>query len=94
VLDFTTVIDDATGEPVVELPLTGVALLDNPVFNKGSAFPYDERSEFGLHGLLPPHVGSLDEQLARRYDDFRQRPTALLQHVYLRELQDRNETLF
>ena len=76
-LDFTTVIEDGTGEEVVEVPLTGVALLDTPVFNKGSAFPDDERTEFGLHGLLPPHIGSIEEQLARRYNDFGQRRTEL-----------------
>jgi malate dehydrogenase (oxaloacetate-decarboxylating) len=94
VLDFQTVVDDRTGEEVVEVPLRGPALLDNPVFNKGSAFPEDERAAFGLQGLLPPHVGSLEEQLARRYDDFREKRSALQQHVYLRDLQDRNEVLF
>jgi malate dehydrogenase (oxaloacetate-decarboxylating) len=94
VLDFTSLIDEATGDEIVEVPLTGPALLDTSVFNKGSAFPDDERTEFGLHGLLPPHVGSISEQLARRYDDFRQQGTDLQRHVYLRALQDRNEVLF
>jgi malate dehydrogenase (oxaloacetate-decarboxylating) len=94
VLDFRTIVDDASGEEIVEVPLSGVSLLDCPMFNKGSAFPEDERAEFGLHGLLPPHVGSLDEQLARRYADFQQKRTDLQQHVYLRDLQDRNEVLF
>jgi malate dehydrogenase (oxaloacetate-decarboxylating) len=94
VLDFTTLTDEATGDEVAEVPLTGPALLDTPVFNKGSAFPDDERTEFGLHGLLPPHVGSISEQLARRYDDFRRQGTDLHRHVYLRALQDRNEVLF
>jgi malate dehydrogenase (oxaloacetate-decarboxylating) len=94
VLDFETVIDERTGEETLVVPLSGPAMLDNPTFNKGSAFPDDERAEFGLHGLLPPHVGSLDEQLARRYDDFGAKRTELQQHVYLRDLQDRNEVLF
>ncbi|MDR3634936.1 MAG: NAD-dependent malic enzyme [Isosphaeraceae bacterium] len=93
-LDFRTFVDEATSDEVLEVPLCGTSLLDNPVFNKGSAFPEDERREFGLHGLLPPHVGSLEEQLARRYEDFRQKRTELQQHVYLRDLQDRNEVLF
>ncbi|MBV8075919.1 MAG: NAD-dependent malic enzyme, partial [Planctomycetaceae bacterium] len=64
------------------------------MFNKGSAFPEDERTEFGLHGLLPAHVGSIEEQLARRYNNFQRRRTELQQHIFLRALQDRNEVLF
>ncbi|HKI42642.1 MAG TPA: hypothetical protein VKA66_20220, partial [Mycobacterium sp.] len=60
-IEFETTIDRATGERVVLVPLSGLALLDTPIFNKGSAFPEDERIEFGLHGLLPAHVGSIDE---------------------------------
>ncbi|WP_422931590.1 NAD-dependent malic enzyme [Singulisphaera sp. PoT] len=74
--------------------MSGSSLLGCPVFNKGSAFTEEERAEFGLHGLLPPHVGTLDEQLARRYGDFQQRTSSILQHIYLRDLQDRNEVLF
>jgi malate dehydrogenase (oxaloacetate-decarboxylating) len=93
-LDFRIIADDRTGEEVLEVPLAGAGLLDNPIFNKGSAFPEDERTAFGLHGLLPPHVGSIAEQIERRYDDFQQKRTDLQQHVYLRDLQDRNEVLF
>lgn len=93
-LDFQTDGDEGTGEEVVEVPLSGIPLLDCPMFNKGSAFSDDERDEFGLHGLLPPHVGTIEEQLARRYGDFQQKRTDLQQHVYLRDLQDRNEVLF
>ncbi|MEA2632301.1 MAG: hypothetical protein QOE66_2520, partial [Chloroflexota bacterium] len=56
-LHFQTIDDEQTGEEILEVPLSGPALLDNPIFNKGSAFPEDERTEFGLHGLLPPHIG-------------------------------------
>jgi malate dehydrogenase (oxaloacetate-decarboxylating) len=87
-------IKDANGEELYELSLSGLSLLDCPVFNKGSAFSNEERTEFGLHGLLPPHVGTIDEQLDRRYRDFSERRTELQQHVYLRDLQDRNEVLF
>ncbi len=93
-LEFTISVDEKTGESVVELPLAGPALLDNPVFNKGSAFTDSERDEFGLHGLLPAHVGTVEEQLRRRYDELREHTTPLQAHIYLRALQDRNETLF
>jgi malate dehydrogenase (oxaloacetate-decarboxylating) len=94
VIEFESTRDGAAGEDVVRVALSGPALLDTPVFNKGSAFPEEERVEFGLHGLLPAHVGTIEEQLDRRYRDFQQRRTDLQQHVYLRDLQDRNEVLF
>ncbi len=93
-LNFAEIAEGGSGKAVLELPLSGLALLDNPMFNKGSAFSEEERTEFGLHGLLPPHVGSIDEQLERRYRDFLEKRTELQQHVYLRDLQDRNEVLF
>ena len=93
-IEFETTIDEATGEQVTVVPLSGLELLDTAMFNKGSAFPEDERTEFGLHGLLPAHVGSIEEQLSRRYDNFQRRRTELQQHIFLRALQDRNEVLF
>ena len=44
----------------------GLGLLNSAMFNKGTAFPESERDAFSLHGLLPPHVGTLDEQVERR----------------------------
>ncbi|MBV8233519.1 MAG: oxaloacetate-decarboxylating malate dehydrogenase, partial [Planctomycetaceae bacterium] len=93
-MEFETTTDEATSEQVTVVPLSGLELLDTAMFNKGSAFPEDERTEFGLHGLLPAHVGSIEEQLARRYDNFQRRRTELQQHIFLRALQDRNEVLF
>jgi len=93
-MDFRAVIDPETGEEVLEVLLAGVQLLDHPMFNKGSAFPEEERAAFGLLGLLPPHVGGIEEQLERRYRDFQEKRSDLQQHIYLRALQERNETLF
>jgi hypothetical protein len=45
---------------------TGWDLLADPLLNKGTAFTEAERDTFGLHGLLPPHIGTLDEQVSRR----------------------------
>jgi len=75
-------------------PLYGQALLENPIFNKASAFSEAERDAFGLRGLLPPHVDTLDEQLERAYEAFRETHTDLEKHIYLRQLQDTNEILF
>jgi len=69
-------------------------LLDTPIWNKGTAFGDDERATFGLHGLLPPSVESLEQQVGRAYEAFKAKETDLERHIYLRQLQDSNETLF
>ena len=74
--------------------LTGRLLLENSLLNKGTAFSMEERSELDLHGLLPPKVESLEEQCRRAYKSFSVKPTPILKHIYLRSLQDTNETLF
>ena len=78
----------------VHMSLRGMHLLDTPIFNKGTAFTDDERSAFGLHGLLPPQIESLDEQAARAYEAYRRKTDDLERHIYLRALQDTNEVLF
>jgi malate dehydrogenase (oxaloacetate-decarboxylating) len=79
----------------VPLPrLRGQDLLDTPLLNKGTAFTDAERSALGLHGLLPPQVESLDQQVVRAYEAFRRKTDDLERHIYLRALQDTNEVLF
>jgi len=80
--------------PVIETELQGYELLNDPLLNKGTAFSEQEREIFGLHGLLPPNVASLDEQVGRRLQALRQLPTDLARYVFLRGLQDSNEVLF
>jgi malate dehydrogenase (oxaloacetate-decarboxylating) len=74
--------------------LRGVELLNNPALNKGTAFDEAEREAFGLHGLLPPIVESLDAQCVRAYEAFLLKDSDLERHIYLRQLQDTNEVLF
>jgi malate dehydrogenase (oxaloacetate-decarboxylating) len=69
-------------------------LLDKPIWNKGTSFDDNERATFGLQGLLPPRVESLEEQSTRAYEAFKTKSTDLERHIYLRQLQDSNETLF
>jgi malate dehydrogenase (oxaloacetate-decarboxylating)(NADP+) len=76
-----------------ELP-RGAALLHDPLLNKGTAFTVPEREALGLRGLLPPHVHSMDEQVARVMDNYRAKQTDLERYIHLVSLQDRNETLF
>ena len=53
-------------EVAVEVGLNGTALLTDPLLNKGMAFSEAQRTTFSLHGLLPPHVATLDEQVERQ----------------------------
>ncbi len=72
----------------------GVDLLNHPALNKGTAFTEGERSRLGLHGLLPPQLESLDQQVVRAYEAHSRKDDDLERHIYLRALQDTNEVLF
>lgn len=72
----------------------GMDLLNRQGLNKGTAFTEEERMQFGLNGLLPPHVESLEEQVARAYEAYKRKDDDLERHIYLRALQDTNEVLF
>jgi malate dehydrogenase (oxaloacetate-decarboxylating) len=87
--------EGATTQPdLIETELEGTALLTNPMLNKGTAFTEEERTAFALHGLLPPHLGTLEVQSARRLQAMRKLASDLDRYVFLRGLQDANETLF
>ena len=77
-----------------QVALSGYDLINTPRLNKGTAFSDLERDAFELHGLLPPHVGTLDEQIQRRMKALAEQGTAFNKYSFLRELQDTNETLF
>lgn len=77
-----------------EVNVTDYALLSNPLLNKGTAFTAKEREAFGLYGLLPPEESTMTQQLARSYETFRKKETPLDKYLYLRDLQDSNETLY
>ena len=79
---------------VLESARSGYELLNDPLLNKGTAFTETERDAFELHGLLPPYVSSLDRQVQRRLDALRDLSGDLQKYVFLRGLQDSNETLF
>ncbi len=73
---------------------SGLDILRDPLLNKGTAFTEQERDRWGLHGLLPPLIASLEEQVARRLQAFRNLPNDFDRYVFLRGLQDSNEILF
>lgn len=79
---------------VVRTSLSGRDLLMNPRLNKGTAFTATERDAFALHGLLPPHIGTLQDQRERRKRVLDSRPTAFGKYSNMRDLQDNDETLF
>ncbi|MCF5673395.1 oxaloacetate-decarboxylating malate dehydrogenase, partial [Pseudomonas syringae] len=72
----------------------GPSLLEMPLLNKGSAFTPQERVEFNLIGLLPQNVETIEEQVTRVYSQYKQCASDLDKHIYLRSIQDNNETLF
>jgi malate dehydrogenase (oxaloacetate-decarboxylating) len=74
--------------------LSGYDLINSPRWNKGTAFTDHERDIFFLHGLLPPHVGTLEEQITRRTQALDEQATPFNKYSFLRDLQDTNETLF
>lgn len=76
------------------IPYAGPNLLETPLLNKGSAFTREERAAFNLTGLLPPRYETIEEQVKRCYMQYSSFDTAINKHIYLRAIQDNNETLF
>ncbi|MBR9907203.1 MAG: NAD-dependent malic enzyme [Gammaproteobacteria bacterium] len=76
------------------IPYAGPNLLETPLLNKGSAFTREERTAFNLTGLLPPRYETIEEQVQRCYMQYSSFDTAINKHIYLRAIQDNNETLF
>ncbi|MGF1689493.1 NAD-dependent malic enzyme [Photobacterium japonica] len=85
---------DENGNAFRPVSLTGTELLNDRTLNKSTAFSYEERKMFQLDGLLPPRVQTFEHQLNRVYDGFKNASTDIEKYLFLRALQDRNETLF
>ncbi|VVC75046.1 putative NAD-dependent malic enzyme 2 [Aquicella siphonis] len=89
------IIQDQSGKiSHIETSLCGNDLLSTPKLNKGCAFTQEERALFNLSGLLPPHVETLEEQVARMHMQYHEQHTNLSKNIYLNVLHDYNETLF
>ena len=76
------------------IPYAGNMLLELPLLNKGSAFTLHERRKFNLFGLIPDAIETIDEQSHRSYQQYSAFNTEINKHIYLRNIQDTNETLF
>jgi malate dehydrogenase (oxaloacetate-decarboxylating) len=85
---------DIASPTVIRTHLSGYDLLLHPELNKGTAFTETERDEFALHGLLPPRIGTLEDQRERRKKALDNQPTMFGKYTLMRDLQDSDETLF
>ena len=82
------------GNGCYETKARGLAVLNSPLLNKGTAFTAEERKALGLTGLLPPDISTLEDQVKRAYIQYERLPDALSKNIYLTALHDRNEVLF
>jgi malate dehydrogenase (oxaloacetate-decarboxylating)(NADP+) len=89
-----TLKDNATVSLKRQLNGGGQPLLNNPVHNRDTAFTEEERRDYGLEGLLPHAVESLERQVQRAFLNLEAKPNDLERYIYLIALADRNETLF
>lgn len=78
----------------IYIPFAGPALLESALLNKGSAFSQRERQQFNLEGLLPYNIETIDEQEARLYQQLCSFHNPMDKHIYLRNIQDANETAY
>ena len=78
----------------IYISYAGPSLLETPLLNKGSAFSPEERRTFNLIGLLPPVYETIEEQVERCYQQYCSFDEPINKHIYLRAVQDNNETLF
>jgi len=82
------------GDGHYETKSRGLAVLNSPVLNKGTAFTAGERQALGLTGLLPPDMSTIKTQVKRAYIQYERLPDALSKNIFLTALHDRNEVLF
>ena len=85
---------DDKGQKYVELDVYGYDLINNPLLNKGRSFSHEERVNFKLRGIVPPSNFPLEEIVDKNFQVILDKSSDLERHIYLRGLQDRNETLF
>lgn len=92
--DFKTIRDDTGKIDHIETNLIGNALLRSPELNKGCAFSLEERDIFSLNGLLPPHIDTLEQQIARILKQYHEQTSNLSKNIFLNTIHDYNQTLF
>lgn len=80
--------------PPIKISVRGQDILNNPLFNKGTAFKQGERDRFRFRGLLPPRIQNMAVQKARFLKALRSEKSAIRKNLLLEDLHDRNETLY
>lgn len=85
---------DSDGNEFRPVSLIGINLINDRILNKGTAFSEEEREAFHLNGLVPPRVQTFEDQLKRVYQGYLNVEDDIQKYIFLRSLQDRNETLF
>ncbi len=85
---------DSRGTARLEVPYRGTRLLRHPMYTKGTAFTDEEREAFGLEGLLPHAISTMEQQERRVYANISRKADELEKFIGLAALQDRNEHLF
>lgn len=78
----------------IECAVSGHVLLNNPIFNRGSAHSMEERREFELTGLLPQSIHTLEQQVSRAYEQYSSKPDDLAKNTFLTSLMDQNYVLY
>jgi malate dehydrogenase (oxaloacetate-decarboxylating) len=82
------------GDGCYQTKARGLAVLNSPLLNKGTAFTAEERKTLGLAGLLPPDISTIEIQVKRAYIQYERLPDAVSKNIYLTSLHDRNAVLF
>jgi malate dehydrogenase (oxaloacetate-decarboxylating)(NADP+) len=85
---------DSLDAPILPVTKRGRDLLSDPMMNKGTGFPDSERDAFGIRGMVPHQVVSIDDQAGRAMENFRRQNSDLDRYIFLEALHDRNETLY
>ncbi len=80
--------------PTITTSKRGLAVIQDPLLNKGTAFTSEERKLLELNGLLPPRSSTPEEQVERAYAAIAAKHEPLDRYVALLDLQNRNEHLF
>jgi malic enzyme len=93
-MQWSVKIDPQTSRSYIAVKEKGRPLLLNTFTNKGTAYTAEERDTLDLHGLVPPAISTLEQQLERTYENYLAKTTNLERFIFLAGLQDRNETLF
>ncbi len=93
-MDIKEIMSAIIDVETLEVSCGGHLLLERPLLNKGTAFTREEARQLGPPGLVPPAEETLDEQVSRALSAYQAKESDLERHIYLRQLQDRNETVF